>query len=366
MRAWLVAVLLVATAAAADETDYVLKLEAGSEIDSNVHRAPEGSGVVTAPDARIGMRLDASGRAGERGRYAFDAVGAVKGFAGSDASSEDIGVISADGRFEWIAGTFIPGLRASYYDAFGEQDNALALRTAETAGSLGLAAGDLRLVAKAGWRFFAYKPDGAFDFDGPTAGLSIGQRFHSEDAARQLAVGVAYAAGVRRYSSAALANFCPLGTPVAPSCLAVTALRRSDLFHDLATEITYTGDFIVGLRLGLQVNDSNSFAQSLIRGRGELSGTVLLPEDFAVTAKVVLQFDSYIDGLLLGGDLGTFTTIEDEARNAVILHVTRELTDAWTLEARFAAYWSPFAAQPVAYSRQTFYLGLVYAFERRK
>jgi len=360
------ALVLAATTAAAEEPDWTLKLEAGSEVDSNVHRAPSGSDVVGAADGRLGVRYDISGRAGDAGRFAFDAVGAVKGFAGADASSEDVGVAAADLRFDWLVGAVVPGVRASYYEAFGADDNALALRTADAAGSLGLVAGDLRVLATAGWRTFTYKPDGSFDFDGPHAGLSVGQRFHSDDASRQLTWGVAYSAGVRRYSSPALANFCPPDMPVAPSCLAVTAQSRSDLFHDLAAELTYTSTFIVGLRLGLQINDSNSFAQSLVRGRGELSGTALLPGDFVVTAKLVLQVDAYVDGLLLGGDVGTFTTIEDEARNALILHITRDLTDNWTLEARLAAYQNAFAADAIAYSRQTAYLGLVYAFERRK
>lgn len=358
--------LATAATAGAEEPDWTLKLEAGSEVDTNVHRAPSGSDVVAAPDGRLGIRYDVSGHAGDAGRFAFDAVGAVKGFAGGDASSEDVGVAAADLRFDWLVGALVPGVRASYYEAFGAADNALALRTVDAAAALGLAAGDLRVGAAAGWRFFSYKPDGAFDFDGPHAGLSVGQRFHSDDASRQLSWGAAYSAGVRRYSSPALANFCPPDMPIAPSCLAVTARSRSDLFHDLAADVTYTSTFILGLRLGLQVNDSNSFAQSLVRGRGELSATVELPGDFVVTAKLVLQVDAYVDGLLLGGDVGTFTTIEDEARNALIVHVTRDLSDAWTLEARFAAYQNAFAADAIAYSRQTGYIGLIYAFESRK
>src|SRR5262249_39267209 len=69
---WLV-LLCVAATAAAEEPDWTLKLEAGTEVDSNVHRAPSGSDVVGAADGRLGIRYDISGRAGDAGRFAFDA-----------------------------------------------------------------------------------------------------------------------------------------------------------------------------------------------------------------------------------------------------------------------------------------------------
>jgi hypothetical protein len=355
------AVLLVSTAARAADPDVTMKLEAGSEVDSNAHRAPSGADAVGAAVGRLGLHLDLAGRAGDAAVYALDAVGAAKAFT-SGASSEDVAVAAADARIDLGAGAVAPGLRVSYYDVFGEADNALALRTGDAAAALTLRAGEVRVAAIAGWRFFTYKPLGAFDFDGPHAGMTVGQRFRGDDASWQLAWAAAYSASVRGYSSGALVSDCPPGAAIAPSCLLVSSTGRSDLFHDLAVDVTYTGAFILGLRLGLQVDDSNSFGQSLLRGRAELSGTAELVFDIVATAKIVLQIDAYPDGLLLGGDVGTFTTIEDEARNALILHFTRDLGDAWTLEARLCAYANPFASQAIAYSRQTAYLGVVYTF----
>lgn len=362
MRAGALALFLASATAQAADPDVTLKIEAGSEVDSNVHRAPSGSNVQSAADGRFGVHLDLLGKAGEHGRYALDAVAAGKAFAGRDASTENVAVTTFDGRYDLDAGLLVPGIRLAYYEAFGDVANVLALRTGDAGASLALHAGELRVAPVFGWRFFTYKPDRAFDFDGPHVGLSIGQRVRAEDASWQLAWAAAYSASVRRYGAAVLANFCGAGAPVTPSCLSVTTIDRTDLFHDVAVDLTYTGAFILGLRLGLQVNESNSFGQSLVRGRVELSGTAELVWDIVVTARVILQVDSYVDGLLLGGDVGTFTTIEDEARNAVILHVTRDLSDSWALEARLAAYANPFAAEALAYRRETAYLGLVYSF----
>ncbi len=79
--------------------------------------------------------------------------------------------------------------------------------------------------------------------------------------------------------------------------------------------------------------------------------------------KLVLQLDRYSDGLLLGGDIGTFTTIEDETRNSIVIHATRELSKTWTAEARYAYYTNPFADDTTTYSRHTFYVGAVYTFQ---
>ena len=79
-------------------------------------------------------------------------------------------------------------------------------------------------------------------------------------------------------------------------------------------------------------------------------------------AKLVLVVNQFLDALLLTGDVGTFITIEDEARNAAILHLTRDLSSRLTVEARYAFYANPFARASLEYRRHTLYLGLVYTF----
>jgi hypothetical protein len=164
---------------------------------------------------------------------------------------------------------------------------------------------------------------------------------------------------VRDYGGRALANLCRDDEPIAPACLLVTEMTRSDLFHDLGAEVAYTGAFIASLRYGLHLDDSNSFGQSLVRHRVELSGTIELFLDVFLNAKVVLIVNRFLDALLLAGDVGTFITIEDEARNGLILHATRDLGPRLTLEARYAFYTNPFAQAVLDYRRHTLYLGLV-------
>jgi hypothetical protein len=358
------AALALVGATARAEPTLRLDLEAGSEVDSNVHRAPSDSGDVHAGvDARVGARFGVAGRAGEHAAYALDAVGAAKGFAGPEASGEDLGLVGLDGRVDLAAGAIVPGLRLSYTDIFGAESSALPLRTADATASAALLVGpDLRVAALAGWRGFTYKPDGAFSFDGPHAGVSVGERLAADDRDWQLRWAAAYSASWRRYSSPALADYCPRGAPKSPSCLGVTSSARADLFHDLAVDVTYTGGFIASARLALQLDQSSSFGQSLARARLELSGTVDLIWDVVLTTQVVLQVDDYLDGLLLGGDLGTFTTVEDEARNGWVVHLSRELSDTWTVEARFAVYANALAARAVAYDREVAYLGAIVRF----
>jgi hypothetical protein len=352
---------LVATAAHADP-EWTLQLEAGSELDTNVHRtATDTAPALTAVDGRIGARLGLRARPGADGVLGLQAVAAAKAFVGADASTEDVAMVAADARYDLALGDLAPGLRLSYYDADDEGGSGLAVRTNDAAAALTLRTDGPILGASAGYRYFAYKPDASFDFRGGHIGVTAAQRLRPGDATWRLDATLAYSAGLRGYDAPALANVCAPSTQVTPSCLVATGFARSDLFHDAAIEVVYTGGVILGARYGLQLNDSNSFGQSLVRHRLELSVTADLVLGLVLTAKGVLQLDQYLDALLLGGDVGTFVSVEDEARNGVILHLTRELDDAWLVEARYAFYANAFASQAVAYQRQTAYLGVVYA-----
>jgi hypothetical protein len=233
-------------------------------------------------------------------------------------------------------------------------------RTGAAAAALTLRSDDdHRLEVTAGGRFFEYKPDESFDFHGVLLGATLSRRLRSEDATWELAYGVSYTAAERAYRGQALASFCG-DRPIVASCLLPTGIDRADLFHDLGLEVSYTRAFIASLRYGLQYNDSNSFGQSLVRHRVEVSGTAELFFDIVLNAKVVLVVNQFLDALLLAGDVGTFITVEDEARNGVILHATRDLGPAVTLEARYSFYANAFAQAALEYRRHTMYLGIVY------
>ncbi|HKA86610.1 MAG TPA: hypothetical protein VKE22_03055 [Haliangiales bacterium] len=338
-----------------------VQLEAGAGGDTNVHRESGGS-PTGALDAAAGGRFSASGRVAEAVRLAASALALGRGYAGADASGENVFVLAADARADFLLGDAVPGVRASYYDAFAAQSDLTSLdfRAGEAAGALALRDGDHRVEAFAGWRFYRFKPNAAFDFDGERAGVRYAFAPAGDGDAWALRAG--YGINRRAYSAPAIANLCPSGAPVAPSCLVPTGRDRVDLFHDAAVEVTWTGAILASARYQLMVNDSSSFAQSLLRHRVELAATLDTWLELVVTVKLLLQWSRYPDGLLLGGDLGTFTTIEDETRNALIVHVTREIADGWMAEARYAYYASPFAPGVASYTRHVLYVGAVVTF----
>jgi hypothetical protein len=358
------AALLAGGAARAELT---VKIEAGSELDSNVHRVTTERGAQeAAAGGRLGLRLASRVQTGARAALRVSAVAAAKLYPGESASTENVGVLAGDARWDVALGAAAPGVRLSYYDADVAENTGTGagvdhdFRTGAALAALTLRSDDdHRLELTAGGRFFVYKPDDAFDFHGAQLGAALGRRVRSEDATWELAYAVSYSVSERSYRGKALAN---LREEDEPPVLHVTDLDRADLFHDLAAEVSYTRAFIASLRYALQYNDSNSYGQSLVRHRVEVSGTAEAFAEIFLTAKVVVVVNQFLDALLLAGDVGTFTTIEDEARNAIILHATRDLGRALTVEARYAFYANPFAEAALEYRRHTLYLGFVYRF----
>lgn len=375
----------LASPAGADPLRLRLAFEAGPEVDTNPAREESPDGTISTPAAavaRSGARLMLARRLSSRHTLALSAVGAVKKFMGAaGVEGEDVAVVTADGRWD-IAGKTRPlvfTLRAGYYEAFERDDFDDAgrsldrdFRTGDASVGLTLLgdAGD-RVVGAVGYRLFDYKPidpsnprrEKELDFHGESAQLVWSHPLGGDDeepAAWELEV--SYAAHRRRFDGPSLTNVCPDGGQ-AVTCRRPTPLPRVDLFHQAAVELTYTGAKLIGGRYELHVNDSTSFGESLVRHRLELLLTTELLADAFLTAKLVLQFNQFLDTLLVSGDTGTFLTIEDESRNALILHATRDFGEAFTLEARYALYMSQFVtSEELRYRRQTFYVGGIYRF----
>lgn len=339
-----------------------LQLEAGSGYDSNCHRenGPETEGAWVG---QAGGRFAGAAEAGERFRFTGAGLALGRAFAGSDPGSENVLVLAGDARIDALFGGVAPGLRAGYFDAIGSTAAMLAFRTGAADALLTLRGGEHRLELFAGWRFFHYKPDDALDFAGGRLGVSYRYAFPGDE--QTWAVRTGYSLHRRAYSSRAMINACPPGEPVSPGCLMSTPDDRVDLFHDASVELSFTGAFLASAGYQLMINDSSSFAQSLIRHRLELAATVNTWLEVVLTVKVLLQVNGYPDGLILQGDLGTFTAIEDETRNALIVHLTREIGRGWLVEARYAFYFSPFAADVSSYTRHALLLGAVVSFGDR-
>src|SRR5690606_38683782 len=77
----------------------------------------------------------------------------------------------------------------------------------------------------------------------------------------------------RAYNDVALANACEDGEmPEDPKdCSAATSLARHDRYHRIGAELTWVGSVVAALGYTLSVTDTNSYGQSLVRHRVNLS-----------------------------------------------------------------------------------------------
>jgi hypothetical protein len=368
----------LAPAVAAEPTHVDLRLEAGGEYDSNVHRAEvaddEPSPVVGAPLLRLaGRGRLAWGRGAERVVAGLRIAG--KSFAGAEARREDVAVVAGDASWDHAlaARAATLGARVRYYDAFG-RDEAVATGDARTFRSgwaeagLGLRGPDgHRLRLDGGWGLFRFKPDARLDWDGPGGAVGWhdvvwrGDPDRDPDAA-SIELGAAYRIERRGYDVTARTAACADGADDTPACAAPTRLGRADLHHALGLEAVWTGARVYSARYELEINDSNSYGESLVRHRLELGATVELGAALYLTGEVAVLYNVFLDPLLVARDAQaqTFLTVDEENRNSLTALLARRVGEGTTLEARYALYSNEFATEALAFRRQTFYLGVVH------
>jgi hypothetical protein len=378
------AVLLVALAGRArGEPDWNLQLEGGSEYDSNIHRIEvregEDAEVDAAPLARLGARHRLSWRRVKTERLSLSSYGGLKLFATDSGQSENVGILSGDGSYEWnLRGRgALLGLHGGYYDAipFELTDSTSSyrgrnFRTASAEGSTTLLAdGGHRVSARVGYRTFEYKPDPLFDWRGDHYAVFYSTTWWQGDPdqdpdATSLDFNAGYQIERRGYDSSARTSSCADEEAADPLCSAGTRLARADLNHSLAAELVYTGERIYSARYELSVNDSNSHGESLVRQRLRAGLTTELWRKLYLTAEATVLVNIYLDPLLLARDeqATTFVSIEDENRNALSLHLSRPLDEHWAAEARYAIYSNEFTNDELSFLRQTAYLGAVYRY----
>jgi hypothetical protein len=357
--------------ARADELKLKLALEAGTELDSNPKRETESYAPVPAAVGRGGIRFSLGWRPASRRTLQLSAVAAAKKFVGgSHADDEDVAVLTGDLRYDQRAASapLVLGARLAYYDAI-ERGNPVAdgpdhdFRTGDAALSLTLVGENAQHVGLvAGVRAFQYKPAARYDFVGEHAQLEWRKTFEpAEDAdAPSWELGAWYGLARRGYDDDARADVCAPAPQVPPECLVrMPGVARVDLAHNAGAEVVYTGERIYAARYEATVSLSNSFGESLVRHRLELSATSETYFSIFVTARAVVQVNRFFDPVLLTFDIGKLT-IEDENRNSINLHATRDLGTHWSVEARYAFYSNEFATQALVFRRQTAYLGLVW------
>lgn len=369
------------------ETTQSLRLEAGAEYDSNIHRFEVGEEmgvpIEAAPLGRIGARYRLQGRLGGANSVRLHAFAGAKFYGTESGQSENVTIAQADLGYSHTlrSRSAVLGAQGSFYDASHvnpfDAAPTVVPRTFSTAGVEGLVTlfgpGRHRLTASAGLRTFTYDPRPEFDWSGEHYGLVYRTTLWRGDPdsdldASSIELTAGYRLERRGYRGSAFTKTCPdQEDPELQHCLpGPTALGRSDLLHAAHAEALYAGERIYSARYEIQANDSNSYGQSLVRQRLELKVTTeLFSSGVYLTATGTVLLNLFLDPLLLAPDVAsqTFISIEDENRNALAVHLARDLAERLSVEARYAIYSSEFATRERRFRRQIAYLGLVYDFE---
>ncbi|MBX3161339.1 MAG: hypothetical protein KF773_35580 [Deltaproteobacteria bacterium] len=363
-------------AAAAPAT--TLTAEAGAEADSNVERLERGPGIadapVGAPVLRFGARVAHRTKlAGGTGVLALSGLSRIVG--DGSVQRENVVFLTADARWAHPLPDrpVAAGLAVTAADAVPLTDStgSRTFRNLGADGLLVLRAGDDKrdtpasLTFAFGARRFTYKPDSKFDWVGPAVNVRLDWMLW-QDAAGTSSLELAGTAGVeaRAYDSIALASNCNDMQPVDPAmCSARTSIQRQDRYQRAGVDLVWSSPRLIASGgYAVAVIDSNSFGQSLVRHRATASATTKLPMKLVGTAILTLQYDQFLDGLIVRKDTNAqlFTSIEDENRSSVQLRLARNVTRTWALESRLAM-WRDIGGDPTTtFSRNLAYLGAIY------
>lgn len=362
-----------------------LELEGGSEFDTNIHRLELGEEamdeVVASPLMRGGARLRLSYKPKKGQQLRMTGFGGAKLFTTEDGQSENVAIVSLTGHYGRAlrSRSMVLGVRGNYYDAFGyepfgagglvNEGRNFSLGNIEATATV-VGPRQHRLTMHAGYQSFTYKPDEDFDWSGDHYGLQYQTTFWRGDPdedldAASVDVSVGYRLSRRGYRGRAFTNVCGADEMPEPRCFLPTDFDRADMHHAAGAELVYTGDRIYSARYEVQISDSNSYGQSLVRQRFEVGLTTETWAEIFLTARAAVQFNTFLDPLLLARNVQaqTFVTIDDENRNSLSLHLARDVGKDWSVEARYALFTNEFATQELSFRRQVFYLGAVYTYD---
>ena len=359
--------------ARADSARHDLRVELGTEYDSNPDRAEQIANYAP-PLPQAGpsplLRLVASGNwasaLGQSGALALSGAVAGKRFFDQAARGDDVlvGQAGANGTLR-VAGRTILGATGSYYDAFqrGPVDRrdfrslAPALRIEQ-----GFARA-AQLTLGGGYRGFTFKSDGNFSFAGPTAFVTARQMFPGN-----LDRGEAdweWTAGAslewRGFEGLACTNDTCTAESSSPP-------HRLDRFWVSHVELTRTTAFLLAAGAALHLNQSNSYGEGLVRGVFHARAVVPLPWALSFSSRADLVATHYWNSLLLAQadpNAGApLVSIEDENRSTLRIEVARPLGQGFEIGARYVIYSSFPGGGSVDYRRQTALLYLAVFDER--
>ena len=367
-----------------------LTLSLGPEYDSNANRA-EVVANAESPDHPTGsFLLRTTGNAHLLWRDGINLLRISAGIGGKlyfDPAVFDQDVLalqlSAEDRVR-VARFLNVAIAADYYDAWQLPVAPYRARDFRSGSAVGRIyfvdpLGEVTLTG--GYRGFQYKPDPYFDFQaGQFTAYGVARLVFGYNSDHELDVAATYHME-RRWFAGVVELFadpqppigspppmpplqpCAYGQPINDRCLIAGSDQRRDWFHETGLEITYVGPLLVGLGYGLQLNQSNSFGQSLIRHIVTLKLSYRFPWSIYATVKAQLYASVYLDPILLDHVFNTlqFTTIEDENRNNVIVDVERPIGNTGlAVNARYSIFTNEITPSPVSFLRQVVYLGLTY------
>ncbi|MEO8699297.1 MAG: hypothetical protein ABI867_04610 [Kofleriaceae bacterium] len=358
-----------ATAAASPIT---LTAEGGAEADTNVARVESRTGEperIASVIGRLGSKVETRNKVAG-GTYVLQLSGLARMVGTSEAEAESSALLLGDLKWVHPIGTrpVAAGFGVTAVDAMPLADD-IGARTFRSLGAdavLILRNTDERaLTLTFGARDFTYKPDHDFDYTAPAASARLDLTlWEPAGGARSVELSAWAGFEARSYNSTALANACSDEEMREDprTCFAGTSLQRHDRYHRIGAELTWTGRVVATAGYQLAVTDSNSFGQSFVRHRVTLSSTTALPWRLYGTALATLQFDQYLDGLVLLDDTmnQTFTTLDDENRSSLQLRLARQVTETWSVESRAAIWRDLDGDNNTTFRRAILYLGAIY------
>jgi hypothetical protein len=372
-----------------------LRLEIGPEYDTNANRAEVVSDVpnVDTPTGSALMRTTLRGSLLWAQGSSVLRTGAglgAKFFFDPQVYDQNmlVGQANVDERLR-VGRTASLGWSADYYDA-AQQDarppcasaptpcvRHRDFRTGSLAMRLTLADEPGSLTLSGGYRGFAYKPDPDFDFEAAQANVVATARAITggPDAETEWTLTATYHLERRWFRGRADQLIqhradCYPGASLGEDCVTSSVDARVDWFHEAGLEASYLRTVLVTLGYAVQLNQSTSFGQSLIRHLFTLRLAFRLPWQLYVTAKAQVLLNSYFDPLLLDlrrlASNPTFISIDEENRNSLLLDVERPIgTSGVAVEARYSLYTNELSAAPVSFLRQVIYLGISYRVNSR-
>jgi hypothetical protein len=351
--------------ALADEIRYDWRIEDGGEYDTNPARAERisgSSGQPTAPASPL-VRVVASGNLaaplGQRNLLSLSAAFGGKWFTAAEARAENVLVAQASASDTLrLSQTTALALATAYYDVFQRRSTDLpdfrsvapSLRVDQAIAS------SMSASLVLGYRWFTFKPDGAFSFAAPTAVVLLRHVLAGDlmDGGADWEWSAGASVEARRFQG--------------PACTAggcaddASAPRHTDRFWIGHAELTRTGRWLFGGGAALHFNQSNSYGESLLRGLFHVRAVVSLPWELSLSLRGELVASRYADPLTFSQPVAGLpsASIEDESRSTVRVELARLLDSHVELGARYVFYTSAPTQSAVKYQRQTLLVYLAF------